>query len=90
MKLKQILITIGIIFAVINVIACSGAGVDSSKAEKLIGSADAGKVANTEKPADKTFKIQCLDFAGAAVNPTSGCQLKIKVTLRNSSYGPAD
>lgn len=40
--------------------------------------------------ADKTFKIQCLDFTGAAVNPTSGCQLKIKVTLRNSSYGPAD
>jgi len=40
--------------------------------------------------ADKTFKIQCLDFAGAAVNPTSGCEIMIEITMRQSKIGRGD
>lgn len=32
--------------------------------------------------ADSTVKIQCLDFAGAAVNPASGAALMIKLSVR--------
>lgn len=39
---------------------------------------------------DKTLTIQCLDFAGSAVAPASGSQIKIKVIARYSSYGVAD
>ena len=34
--------------------------------------------------------FQCLDFAGAAVNPESGAALLIKVTYRRTSYSPWD
>jgi hypothetical protein len=40
--------------------------------------------------ADKTFKIQLQDYAAAAVNPTSGAQIKLKITLRNTTVGPYD
>ena len=53
--MKNVLITIGIIFVIINVIACSGAGVDSSKAEKV---ADGSSTyTTTEKPVDQVFKV---------------------------------
>lgn len=55
--MKKILITCAIIFGIINIIACSGAGVDSSKAEK-VGTTSKEKAANTEsKEKDKVFKI---------------------------------
>jgi hypothetical protein len=44
----------------------------------------------TDFKADKTFKIQLQDYAGSAVNATSGAQIKLKITCRNSSVGPYD
>jgi hypothetical protein len=44
----------------------------------------------TDFKADKTFKIQLQDFAGAAVNATSGAQIKLKITCRNTTVGPYD
>ncbi len=38
----------------------------------------------------KTFVIQCLDAAGAAVNPASGTLIQLDVVCRNSSQGPLD
>lgn len=38
----------------------------------------------------KTILIQCIDYAGAAVNPTSGHVLSFKITMRKSSVGPFD
>lgn len=40
--------------------------------------------------ADKTLSIQCLDFAGNAVDPASGSQIKIKAVFRYSSYSRQD
>ena len=40
--------------------------------------------------ADKKMKIQCLDFAGAAVNPTSGAQILLEITMRQSCIGRGD
>jgi len=40
--------------------------------------------------ADKTFKIQILDFAGAAVNLASGDELKFELTMRQSKIGRGD
>lgn len=40
--------------------------------------------------ADKTFKIQCVDYAGVAVNPPAGSQISLKIEVRNSSVGPFD
>ena len=40
--------------------------------------------------ADKKLTIQCLDFAGAAVNPTSGMQILLEVTMRQSCIGRGD
>jgi len=40
--------------------------------------------------ADKTFKIQCVDYAGAAVNPPAGAQICIEIKVRNSTSGPFD
>lgn len=34
--------------------------------------------------------VQCVDFAGAAVNPASGSSLSFRITMRNSSVGPND
>jgi len=39
---------------------------------------------------DKTLAIVCLDYAGSAVAPASGMQIKISVTFRYSSYGRQD
>lgn len=39
---------------------------------------------------DKKFKVQVLDFAGAAVNPTDGAQIKFEVKVRRSSVAPFD
>jgi hypothetical protein len=44
----------------------------------------------TDFKADKTFKIQLQDYAGAAVNATSGAQIKLKITCRNTTVGPYD
>lgn len=44
----------------------------------------------TDFKADKTFKIQLQDYAGAAVNPTSGAQIRLKITCRNTTVGPYD
>lgn len=40
--------------------------------------------------ADKKLKIQCLDFAGVAVNPTSGAQILLECTMRQSCIGRGD
>lgn len=40
--------------------------------------------------ADQKLKIQCLDFAGAAVNPTSGAQILLEITMRQSCIGRGD
>lgn len=40
--------------------------------------------------ADKSFKIQCVDYAGVAVNPPAGSQIEIKIEVRNSTSGPFD
>lgn len=40
--------------------------------------------------ADKSFKIQCVDYTGAAVNPPAGSQIEIKIEVRNSTSGPFD
>ena len=40
--------------------------------------------------ADKTLTIQCLDFAGSAVAPASGAQIKITAVFRYSSYSRQD
>lgn len=40
--------------------------------------------------ADKTFKIQCVDYTGAAVNPPSGAQIELEIKVRNSTSGPFD
>ena len=39
---------------------------------------------------DKKLTIQCLDFAGAAVNPASGEQILLEVTMRQSCIGRGD
>jgi len=39
---------------------------------------------------DKKFKIQCVDFAGAAVNPASGAEIIIEITMRQSKIGRGD
>lgn len=44
----------------------------------------------TDVKADSKFKIQLLDFAGAAVNATSGCQLMFEIKMRQSSIGRYD
>ena len=36
--------------------------------------------------ADKTFKIQCVDYAGAAVNPASGEVLLLELVCQASEY----
>lgn len=33
------------------------------------------------------FLIQCVDYAGAAVNPPSGSQIYLEIKVRNSSIG---
>jgi hypothetical protein len=38
----------------------------------------------------KAILIQCIDYAGAAVNPTSGHVLSFRITMRKSSVGPFD
>lgn len=40
--------------------------------------------------ADRKLKIQCLDFAGAAVNPTTGAQILLEATMRQSCIGRGD
>lgn len=40
--------------------------------------------------ADGKIKIQLLDFAGAAVNATSGAQLIFEITMRQSKIGRGD
>lgn len=40
--------------------------------------------------ADKKFKLEALDFAGAAANPTAGCVISFVVVFRKSSQGPWD
>lgn len=40
--------------------------------------------------ADNTFKIQCVDDAGLAVNPPSGSQIVFEIKVRNSTIGPFD
>lgn len=35
---------------------------------------------------DKTFKIQCVDYAGSAVNPASGEVLMLELTVQASEY----
>lgn len=44
----------------------------------------------TDFKADSKFKIQCYDYANAAVNPASGSQLMIRIDVRRSSIGPFD
>ena len=39
---------------------------------------------------DRTFAIQCSDFAGADVNPASGEALLLEITVRMSPIGPFD
>lgn len=39
----------------------------------------------TDFKADKTFKVEFLDFAGAAVNPASGTEILFQVYLASSS-----
>jgi hypothetical protein len=39
---------------------------------------------------DKKFQIQLLDFAGAAVNATSGAQVRFEITMRQSKIGRGD
>lgn len=38
----------------------------------------------------RQITIQCLDAAGAAVNPASGEQISLQITMRNSSIAPND
>lgn len=40
--------------------------------------------------ADGKFKIQLLDFAGAAVNAASGAQVIFEITMRQSKIGRGD
>jgi hypothetical protein len=40
--------------------------------------------------ADKTFKIQLLDVAGAAVNVASGDEILVEITMRQSKIGRGD
>lgn len=40
--------------------------------------------------ASKTVRIAVADFAGAAVDPTSGTLIQFKLVFRNSSYAPFD
>jgi len=42
----------------------------------------------TDFVADSTFKIQCYDYAGSAVNPASGTMLLLEIVVRNTSYSP--
>jgi len=39
---------------------------------------------------DKTFKIQLLDVAGAAVNVASGDEIRVEITMRQSKIGRGD
>lgn len=39
---------------------------------------------------DGAITIQCLDFAGAAVNPASGAEIMIELTMRQSKIGRYD
>ncbi len=36
------------------------------------------------------LNIQCLDYAGAAVNPAATCQIFFEIKVRKSSVGPFD
>lgn len=38
----------------------------------------------------RQLTIQCVDYAGAAVNPPSGSQIMLNIQMRNSSIGPND
>lgn len=40
--------------------------------------------------ADKKYKIECLDFSGAAANPASGTVISFVVVFRKTSVGPWD
>jgi hypothetical protein len=40
--------------------------------------------------ADKKYKFETLDFAGAAANPSSGTVISIIVVFRKTSIGPFD
>ena len=40
--------------------------------------------------ADHKITIQCLDFAGAAVNPANGEQVLLEITMRQSCIGRGD
>lgn len=39
---------------------------------------------------DGAITIQCLDFAGAAVNPASGAEIMVEMIMRQSSIGRYD
>lgn len=40
--------------------------------------------------ADKKFKMEALDFSGAAADPSAGTVVSFVVVFRKSSYGPFD
>jgi hypothetical protein len=40
--------------------------------------------------ADRTLRIKCLNFSGAAAEPANGAQIKIKAVFRYSSYSKQD
>jgi hypothetical protein len=40
--------------------------------------------------ADQKYKFECLDFAGAAADPSSGTVISIVVVFRKTSIGPFD
>lgn len=56
MRMKRILIICAIAFGIITIIACGGAGVDSSKAEK-VGENTESTDTTTETEVDQIFKI---------------------------------
>lgn len=51
---------------------------------------ESGATMQAEFKADGNLVVQCLDFAGAAVNPPSGSRLLVKLEVRESSSAVFD
>lgn len=62
----------------------------SASAVATIQTLETAATAQTAVTTKVALTIQCLDFAGAAVNPASGATVMIELVLRNTSVGPFD
>jgi hypothetical protein len=63
-------------------------GAISTAAQVQVLEAPATLQANVK--ADRTFVLQVIDEALAAVNLASGAELKLEITVRRTSVGPYD